>query len=292
MPVDSGLRVINRVFVEDYLRSVVPAEIGGRSSAERAAVEAQAVAARSYAYTRLGDLTDMRGYDVVAGVTDQVYPGVASEKPVSDLAVANTNGLVLHYNGRAVSAPYSSTCGGSTAEAGEIWRANGEPYLKRVSDRIPGTDRHYCEDAPRFRWTRTMDAQGLDRVMETYLRRYARSGTGAVGSLREIHVEGMTPSGRAAAVVVTTDAGTFRLRGNDVRYVLRSPNGEILNSTYFTLAARTEGGRVRSLTINGGGYGHGVGMCQWGAIGRARAGHDFRAILSAYYPGTTLAQAR
>lgn len=292
VPVDSGLRVINRLFVEDYLRSVVPAEIGARPAEEHAAAEAQAVAARSYVFTRLGSLRDMRGYDVVAGVADQVYRGVATERPVTDLAVSATMGLVLYYNGRAVSAPYSSTCGGSTAAAGEVFRANEEPHLRRVSDRIPGSDRFFCENAPRFKWTRSLEGDVLERAMATYLRRYARSGSGPVGVVRDVRVESFTPSGRAVAILVDTDAGRFRVQGNDTRYVLRPPDGEMLNSTYFTLAARTQNGRVRSLTVNGGGYGHGVGMCQWGAIGRARAGHDFRSILLAYYPGTTIAPAR
>jgi stage II sporulation protein D len=291
-PSDSGLRVINRVFVEDYLRSVVPAEIGHRTAAERAAVEAQAIAARSYAYVRLGETADIEGYDVVSSVGDQVYRGVTTEREVSDAAVRSTAGLVLYYNGRPVSAPYSSTCGGMTAAASELWRSNDEPYLKRVSDRIPGTDRHFCDPSPRFRWTRTLDGETLDRAMAAYLRRYARVGSGPVGATRDVRIDDRTESGRAAAIMVTTSAGEFRVRGNDARYVLRPPNGEILNSTYFSLSARSEGGRIRTLTITGTGYGHGVGMCQWGAIGRARAGQDYREILGAYYPGTTIGPAR
>jgi stage II sporulation protein D len=166
-----------------------------------------------------------------------------------------------------------------------------EPHLQRVSDRIPGSDRYYCDVAPRFRWTRTLDGETIDRAMDTYLRRYARSGTGPVGQVRGMRVDGVTASGRVAALVVETADGTFRVRGNDTRWVLRPPNGEILNSTYFSLAPRTENGRVQSVTITGTGYGHGVGMCQWGAIGRARAGQNFREILSTYYPGTTLGSA-
>lgn len=291
-PGDSGLRVINRVFIEDYLRSVVPAEIGPRPSAEVAAAQAQAVAARSYAYVRLGETANTSGWDVVSSVSDQVYRGVASERAVTDQAVASTAGLVIHYNGRAVSAPYSSTCGGMTAASEELYRGPAEPHLQRVSDRIPGTDRHYCEGSSRFTWTRTLDGATLDRAMATYLRRYARSGTGPVGAVRVVKVDGLTPSGRAAAIEVETERGTFHVRGNDTRFVLRPPNGEILNSTYFSVASRAQGGRVSSLTITGRGYGHGVGMCQWGAIGRARAGQDYREILRTYYPGTTLAQAR
>ena len=85
-----------------------------------------------------------------------------------------------------------------------------------------------------------------------------------------------------------TESGSYTLRGNDIRFVLRDPKGAILNSTYFTFTKDTGGGEVTNLTVNGRGYGHGIGMCQWGAIGRARAGQNYRTILETYYPGTTI----
>ena len=94
-------------------------------------------------------------------------------------------------------------------------------------------------------------------------------------------------------LLVRTTRGAFRLRGNDIRSVLRMRGGGTLNSTYFTVrrppTARGESAPVE--TLEGRGYGHGVGMCQWGAIGRARAGHDFRTILRTYYPGTSVGYA-
>src|SRR5579884_4162798 len=154
---DSGLEVVNVLKIDDYLRGVVPLEIGTTSMGDSAAVEAQAVTARSYAYIHLGG-DPFRPYDVTAGTLDQVYGGVAAETAVGSEAVEATRTLALKYNGRVVNAPYSSTCGGTTAAASEIWRSADEPYLQSVSDRIPGTDRYYCDIAPRFRWTRTLDA--------------------------------------------------------------------------------------------------------------------------------------
>jgi stage II sporulation protein D len=82
------------------------------------------------------------------------------------------------------------------------------------------------------------------------------------------------------------------VRGNDVRFVLRPPGGEILNSTYFSVETTSApDGSIARLTLHGMGYGHGVGMCQSGAIGRARAGQDYRTILRTYYPGTTVGSA-
>ena len=286
---DSGVRIVNRVGVEAYLRGVVPRELGVRGAGDRAALEAQAVAARSYAVARIGNTT--RAYDVAASTTDQVYGGVDAENAVADAAVAATEGLVLTYNGRVVSAPYHSTCGGSTAAADEIWRSQNEPYLQRVSDRIPGTDRYYCDIAPRFRWERSWRADSLTAVVERYLRSYAQVPPGNVGEVRRVDVDSKTPSGRVAALWVETSRGRYRLRGNDIRYVLRSPSGELLNSTYFSPeVVSSPDGRLTRLTVRGLGYGHGVGMCQWGAIGRARAGQDFRTILRTYFPGTTVAR--
>ena len=286
---DSGVRIVNRVGVEAYLRGVVPRELGVRGPGDRAALEAQAVAARSYVVARLGNTS--RAYDVTATTADQVYGGVDAENALADAAVAATDGLVLTYNGRAVSAPYHSTCGGSTAAADEIWRSQNEPYLQRVSDRIPGTDRYYCDIAPRFRWERSWRADSLTAVVERYLRSYAQVPPGPIGEVRRVDVDGETPSGRVAALSIETSRGRYRLRGNDVRYVLRSPSGELLNSTYFSPeVVSSPDGRLTRLTVRGRGYGHGVGMCQWGAIGRARAGQDFRTILRTYFPGTTVAR--
>jgi stage II sporulation protein D len=287
---DDGLLVANRLHLEDYLRGVVPLEIGRRVSGEEAAVAAQAVAARSYAYVRVTG-GEARGYDLVATVQDQVYGGADAETPIADAAVWATRGLVLTYGGRLVNAPYHSTCGGSTAEVSEVWyRSRDEPYLRRVSDRIGGSDRFYCDASPRFRWSKTLERATLTTALERYLAQYVSVPGGRVGAPRDLEVDSKTPSGRVAALAVRTDRGRFLVRANDVRFVMRVPNGEILNSTYFSVRTeRDAAGRLARATFEGGGYGHGIGMCQWGAIGRARAGHDFRSILSTYYPGTALA---
>jgi stage II sporulation protein D len=295
VPTDSTLVVVNVLAVEPYLRGVVPLEIGGpRAPNEQAAVEAQAIAARSYTFVRLaaveGSASRNAAYDMLAGVSDQVYGGADAERPFSDQAVAATAGQVITYGGRVVSAPYHSACGGETASPDEVWRAGPEPYLRRVSDRIPGTaDRYYCDIAPRFAWTRAFTSEELDAAVRSNLRNYATVPSGGPGHVRSVAVDQRTPSGRVARLAIATDRGTFVLRGNDIRYVLRLGGGEILNSTYFTIESETrrDGGLSR-LVVRGNGYGHGIGMCQWGAIGRSRAGQSARSILATYYPGTTI----
>ena len=283
---DSGLLVVNRLPMDSYLRGVVPLEIGNRTSAEVAAVQAQAVAARTYAYKHLND---SRAFDMYSTVQDQVYGGVDAEKPQSDTAITTTQDVVVLYAGQPISTPYHSTCGGSTAAVTEVWyNQPDEPYLRPVSDRIPGTDHFYCDPSPRFSWTQNFDAAGLRAVMEKYLANYTDAPKSGLGKIVDVRETGRTPSGRVAALTVQTDGGNFTLRGNDIRFVLRDPKGTILNSTYFALTTAKSGGEISNLTVNGRGYGHGIGMCQWGAIGRARAGQNYRTILETYYPGTTI----
>lgn len=288
MPNDGGgLTVVNRLYLEDYLRGVVPMEIGHRTLDEAAAVAAQAVAARSYAYTHLAG--PGQRYDMRNTVADQVYGGADAETPLGDAAVAQTRGLVLTYHGVVINAPYHSTCGGRTAAASEVWRTGDEPYLVSVSDRIPGTDRYYCDISPRFRWQRTFTRATLRALLDRYLKDYAAVSSRGPGAPRSVSVDSHTPSGRVHTLSIVTDRGRYRLQKNDIRFVLRSSDGEILNSTAFTVEdVHDPDGRLSAVVVRGSGYGHGVGMCQWGAIGRARAGQDFRTILRAYYPGTTV----
>jgi stage II sporulation protein D len=283
---DAGrLLVVNHVPMDDYLKGVVPLEIGTRAMADFAAAEAQSVAARSYAYMHL--LGPGRPYDMLATVADQVYGGVDAETALGNQSVDNTSGLVLMYEGRVVNAPYSGNCGGFTAEPGDAWRSGPEPYLQRVSDQIPGSDHFYCEAGPRFRWTRTYTADELRQSIIRYLRSVPQ-GPDSIGSVRGVAVTEVTPAGRVAALTVDTDRGRWTMRGNDIRAALRTTSGEMLYSTYFSVDAVVVGGVVQSLELRGGGNGHGIGMCQSGAIGRARAGQDFRTILTTYYSGTTI----
>jgi stage II sporulation protein D len=132
----------------------------------------------------------------------------------------------------------------------------------------------------------------LSAALAQYLGSYASVPAAGPGFARNLSIVSRTPSGRVASLSVTTSRGQYTLRGNDIRYVLRAPGSEILNSTYFSVEPTQDfDGSLARVVVRGNGYGHGVGMCQWGAIGRARAGQDYRTILRTYYPGTTIGAA-
>lgn len=290
VPTDSALLVMNQVDVEEYLRGVLPLEIGARLTDDHAAVEAQAVAARSFTYSRMA-AAGVRPFDVRATDADQVYGGTGVETFWGDLAVAATAGLVLVHRGRVVIGPYHAACGGSTAAPSEVWRGGQDDFLRPVSDTNPRTGEPWCAIAPRSRWERRLTRAEIASAMGLYSD-VTLVPEGAMRVVRDVRLDGRSASGRVRAIVLATDAGDVAIRGNEIRHVLRPMGGEPLPSTSFEMAAvRSEGGELRELILRGRGNGHGVGLCQWGAIGRARAGEDFRAILKAYYPGADITRA-
>ena len=289
---DSGVLVVNRLSVEDYLRGVVPLELGTRNEADRAALEAQAIAARSYAYIRVPDAdgaTPRSGWHMLATVANQVYGGVEAESPVVNSAVDATTGLVIRFGGLLVDAPYFSSCGGHTASPTEVWRdAQREPYLPGVDDTNPRTGKPYCDISPRAAWTAEFDEAELSDIVTRHLKTAGAQNPSA-GDVTELRVVDRSPSGRVNTLKLTTDRGDVTLSANEIRSVFHDVRGAILSSTYFSVDRESrERGHLTGVTLRGAGNGHGVGMCQWGAIGRARAGQDFRTILRAYYPGTVV----
>lgn len=291
VPTDTAIIVVNQVDLESYLRGVVPLELGVRSPNESAALQAQAIAARSYTVVRQREAAGRR-YDLTSGEMDQVYGGMNAEHPIADDAVRATTGLVLTWQGEVVRAPYHSTCGGRTIPPSEAWSGERDvPYLRGIRDTPEGSDRAWCEISPRFHWERTLDRRDLDAAVVRYVNAAANGALSNPGGVRGARIERTTPSGRVATLALATDGGTMRLSGTLLRTTLRSARGEIVNSTYFSLEPVVgRDGRLMQLTLRGTGNGHGVGMCQWGAIARARAGHDVRAILAAYFPGTVVAR--
>jgi stage II sporulation protein D len=282
-----SLFVVNVVPLEDYLRGVVPREIGARPEGEREAVAAQAVAARTYTVKRLGQYGSLP-FDVFADVRDQVYEGIAGEDPVADAAVRETRGLVLDTADGLLEAYYSSTCGGARGDIVTVWphRAPGDA-LRGGPDGAEG--REWCRDSPHFRWTERWTGKELSALVRAHLPGALELPAGSVGGeLVDVRVARRDASGRAAEILYETTSGSWRVPGDRNRWILRRGGGAILRSTKVDLEVRRSDGRVVEVRARGAGNGHGVGMCQTGALGRARAGAAFREILEAYYPTARL----
>jgi stage II sporulation protein D len=282
----TGLTIVNRVPMEAYLLGVVSAEMGRRGSAEREAVRAQAVASRTYALRNLGRWRS-EGFDLYATVFDQVYSGASAETPEGREAVESTRGQVLTWNGAPIDAFFFSTCGGRTESGVDVFRGADVPYLRSVSDESPsGTA--YCSISPRFRWREEWTGDGLRTILRRSLPAVLGIDASRVDQLRDVRIVRRTTSHRVGLLDIVLAREAVDVDGPLVRQVLRTPAGEILRSTAFTLDVRRSGGRIARVVAEGAGNGHGVGLCQWGAVGRARAGQDYQQILAAYYGGSEL----
>jgi stage II sporulation protein D len=283
-----GLTVINRVGLESYVAGVVGPEIGPRRPDEIAAVLAQAVVSRSFALKNRGRWESL-GFDAYADVRDQVYLGVAVETPQAWDAVRRTAGQVIRYEGDVIDAYFHSTCGFSTAGVDEAFAtARRQPYLRPVSDKRDG-DRYYCDISPRFRWREEWDAPKLRAILSrTLVNRTPLSGDG-LQRITDVKVNGTTRSRRVKELRIVFERGDVRIPAPDIRTILRPDPDRILSSDAFQLTVtRSDDGQVTRVVAAGAGSGHGVGMCQWGAIGRARAGQDYQSILRTYFPGTKI----
>jgi stage II sporulation protein D len=282
----AGLTAVNRVLLESYLAGVVSAEMGRRNQAEFEALKAQAVVSRTYALRNLRRRGAL-GFDLHASVSDQVYGGSGSETPEGREAVSLTRGQVLTFDGSPIDAFYYSTCGGHTADGVEAFRAASRPYLRSFAD----VDEHgeaYCRISPRYRWREEWSGDALRATLRRTLPAAVGVGADRATEVRDVWVAERTGSGRVARLGITLRADHLMVDGRVVRQVLRPASGDLLRSTAFTLTASRSGREITRLVAEGSGAGHGVGLCQWGAVGRSRAGQDYQRILAAYFPGATL----
>jgi stage II sporulation protein D len=257
-----GVTIVNEVPLEDYVAGVLRAEAGERWPTE--ALRAQAIAARTYgAYHR--NLGAGKPYHLVASIAHQQYAGrVGLGSPIW-AAASETAGQVLLWEGELFPAFYHTESGGFTEDPRTVFAARNMPALKAVRC-------EFSTGSPHFYWT--LDLK-LSDLTET-LRRHEVP----VGKVTALEVVERTPSLRATWVVVQGNRGRVRLRGNDLR---RMVGYDVLKSTLFAVAVHGD-----TAQFAGRGYGHGVGLCQWGAKGMAEQGYAARQILEFYYPGTTL----
>lgn len=287
-----GLTVVNAIDLESYLRGVVPLEMGPQPAQTVEALKAQAVAARSYTLATMGRWR-ADGFDLLATVEDQVYGGAAKEKAVCSDAIEETRGVVLSFQHFPVRAFYSSTCGGTTAGPDEVWNRPRVEYLESVPDRTKRVSEPFCGISPRFDWSEEWSGAELDRILERTLKRRDSGWSRArYGRLTGISIEARGPSRRVSDLRLAFEKGHVDIGGDEIRWVLRKTNGEGLRSALLTKVQVTKKkGRVAHVRISGRGYGHGVGLCQFGAMGMAKTGYDHTQILRFYYRGASLVRA-
>jgi stage II sporulation protein D len=257
-----GLVVVNEVPLEEYLVGVLRAEASEKWPLE--ALRAQAIVARTYAVHHRA-LGAARSYHIVASTAHQQYAGrVPPGSPIWG-AVRETAGQVLLWEGDVFPAFYHTESGGYTEDPRTVFAARNMPALKPVRC-------EFSANSPHFYWSLDVKLADLGEILR-------RNGV-ALGTVIAIDVSERTPSLRAAAVTVHGSRGSARLRGNDFRRMI---GYDTFKSTLFAVAVDAQWAR-----FSGRGYGHGVGMCQWGAKGMAEQGHTARQILEFYYPGTVL----
>jgi stage II sporulation protein D len=257
-----GVTVVNEVPLEDYVAGVLRAEAAERWPAE--ALRAQAIAARTYgAYHRV--LGNGKPYHLVASTAHQQYAGrVGSGSPLW-AATSETAGQVLLWEGELFPAFYHTESGGFTEDPRTVFATRNMPGLRPVRC-------EFSTGSPHFYWTLDLKLADLSEML--------RRHDVPVGTVSAIDVVERTPSLRATWVMMQGSRGRVRMRGNDLR---RMVGYDLLKSTLFAVAVHGD-----TAQFAGRGYGHGVGLCQWGAKGMAEQGYGARQILKYYYPGTTL----
>ncbi|MFC1614722.1 SpoIID/LytB domain-containing protein [Gemmatimonadota bacterium] len=278
-----GLMAINHLPLDDYLVSVVPAEIGRLDLSRIEAMKAQTVASRSFAMARMTRNRQF-AFDLTADTGDQVYKGKSSECPAAERAVMETFGECLTRKGEVVTAFYHSCCGGRTAEPEEVWGerfADEAPYLKSVKD--GDYDRQSKWNSWTVKWTRSQLLEQLKKSLPGQLGLSASD----IGEPTDIEVARKGPSGRNILLKVSTDIRIFQVPGDQIRRVLSQPDGKMLPSTWFDLSMKRENSKP-VIIADGRGNGHGLGLCQWGSTARAANGHSYQKILNHYYKGVKI----
>jgi stage II sporulation protein D len=273
IPHDDGtMTLVNEVPMDDYIGGVVTAEMPFYWPAE--ALKAQAVVARTYCLALILErdkLVPRPDWDVEAsGLTHQEYQGLPGEHPLGLAAVEATAGQVLMWDGQVFRAYFSSTCGGHTEACGLVW----EDYP--TIPPLTGGPCDHCKHSKYYQWTETIALADIERGL--------RKAGKDPGVIRHIDFADTNRDGHMDVITVRGQRQTLEMRGNDFRLAV-GPSA--LKSLFFT--ARRAGANAWEFT--GRGWGHGVGMCQYGAFGLAALAKKYDDILKYYYPKTEIRKA-
>jgi len=251
---DKGLYIVNELPLEDYVESVVAAEVGTNWDLE--ALKAQAVITRTYAIYKKAMSQDSR-FHLTSSVLHQVYKGNNSHILIS-YAVRETAGEVLMYNGKPIEALYHSTSGGRTENPEEVF-GKSYPYLRSVESN--------CEISPYWVWEKKIPKEEIEKAL-------------GIKNLKDITITTRTSTGRVKELSIGLESGPMPMKATEFRKLL---GWSRLPSTNFSIHSDET-----TIAFEGKGYGHGVGLCQWSALQMARDGKSYREILSFFYPGTEI----
>jgi len=276
---DNSINIINYINLEDYLKGVISKEMPlGVGTANLEALKSLTICARTYAILKMKEGKSI--YDIFDDTRDQMYGGKDAESPLSDLAVEETSGMILSYANEPAVVFYSSTCGGHTAAVHNVFTNQEYPYLEGVED---GND-PYCKLSTRYEWKEIYSKEVLiDRLVDAALLENNSY------EFDEININGRFDCGRVDELEILLENMdgediSVKIYGNDIRGVLMTGDGKSdLWSTLFDIS--DEGDKI---VIDGNGYGHGVGLCQWGAIYLSQEGWNYDDILEHYFPGTSI----
>ena len=267
--------VINHVKIENYLKGVIPYEMGNLPENQIEALKAQAVAARSYV---MAHRKPDNPYDIRPTIWDQVYGGVGKTDRIIERAVESTRGVVATYRGEIIDAKYSSTCGGTTENNENIWIGKRIPYLRSIRD--SGWDRKdFCRFSPHYRWERIYDKKEFFEVIKRQIQDFFGK---APGKVEWIRISKRTRTNRVRNIEINTDIGKFELEKDQIRRLFSDYRGS-LKSLMFQIKVKSS-----QIIVSGKGYGHGVGMCQYGAMEMAKERYSYQRILKHYYKGIRL----
>lgn len=260
------IALVNILPMEEYLYGVIKNEIDPAWNME--AVKAQAIAARTFAYRRmnLARGTGGRMPRLAADVSIQVYRGIAADDPRSIEAVDATRGQVLTHAGEMIEAVFHSESGGMLESSRDLW---GRDYSYLVSKPDP-----YAGTSPRGTWEAVFDEQALLRALDKDSRRM-------VGRIREVEVSEKSRSGRAKTLTIHGTRGRISVPAGKYRLALGPDRLRSLLWTHVEYSGHR-------LYVKGRGWGHGVGMSQWGAKAAADRGLTTEQILRFYFPGTEI----
>lgn len=253
----SRLIFVNYIDIEDYLRGVLYHEVSHRWPYET--LKAQAIAARTYALYQKGIMRD-KDYDLTADIYSQVYGGRRSERHKTNKAVDLTEGEVLTYKGEIFPTYYHATCGGFTEDSSNLWKTDLAP--------LKGVECGFCKRSKHYRWGKKIRLNDIEKALN-------KSGYKVKG-VTSIVIESRNKSNRINNLIITHSAGKTAIPGKALRIAI-GPN--LIKSNNYDVSI-TENTAI----FEGTGWGHGVGMCQWGAYSMARKKYTAKQILQHYYP--------